>query len=445
MTSHTLKTAFRPASHVALAIALVSGAAVGISAFADTAHAQKRDRDKPAKSDYSKGFVEAYSPVEALTKADAPDMAAIRAALPGVTAAIETPDDRMAGGGLLYNVGNTAKDISLQRQGLDLMIESGKLSEQQMIQYLVSAGQLASDDGDHSAARSRFSQAIDAGYNSSPALEGVIAETYFKEDKYAEGLAYLGGVIDGQHSAGQKADENWYKRGIAVAYSNDLANEAIKFSTDYARAYPSATSWGDAIAVQRTFLDYDNNAVLDLLRLADRTKSLREGRDYADYIDAADARRLPGEVKRIVEMGLAAEKLQMSDPFVAEASSTATARMRADRAELPALERDARASSSTAVTATAAGDAFLSYGMAAEAEEMYTIALTKSGADLPRILTRLGIAQADQGKAEAAATFARVEGVRAPIASLWRIYAEQNALPAPVAPAIAGPAADDTM
>ena len=59
----------------------------------------------------------------------------------------------------------------------------------------------------------------------------------------------------------------------------------------------------------------------------------------------------------------------------------------------------------------AAGDAFLSYQKPAEAEEFYTLALAKPGVDTPRVLTRLGIAQADQGKsAEAQATFAKVEG-----------------------------------
>lgn len=434
MTLYAHKKAFRPVSNFAMAVALVTGSAVGVTAFADPASAQKRDREKAPKRDYSKAFIEAYTPVEALSKGLIPDVEAMKAGLPSVIAAIETPDDKMAGGGLVYNVGNSAKDITLQRQGLDLMIESGQLAPEQMVQYLVSAGQLASDEGDYSASRSRFQQAIEAGYNGEPALEGVIAESYFKADEYAEGLAYLKGAIDQKTAAGLRAEEGWYKRGISVAFNNDLAREAVQFSSDYARAYPSSLSWGDAIAIQRTYFDYDNNAMLDLLRLADRTNSLREGRDYADYIEAADARRLPGEVKRVLEQGVAAGKLEPSDPFVSEARSTVNERISADRADLPALERDARAASSTALTATAAGDAFLSYGMANKAEEMYAIALTKSGADMPRVLTRLGIAQSDQGRgAEAAATFAKVEGVRSPIAGLWAIHAEQSAVNAPAA------------
>ena len=81
----------------------------------------------------------------------------------------------------------------------------------------------------------------------------------------------------------------------------------------------------------------------------------------------------------------------------------------------------------TAVTATAAGETFLNYQQPAKDEEFYTIALSKPGVDTQRVLTRLGIAQLDQGKvAEAKATFAKVTGPRQQIAQLWTIYAGQK-------------------
>lgn len=436
MTVSAPKQAKRAGSHIALAIALLCGSAVGLTAFADTAHAQRKKKEKPGQTNYSKGFIAVYTPLNTLSQDTAADGTALKAGVPGLVAAMETADDRMAGGGLVYNIGIATKDLKVQRQGLSMMLDSGKLAPDQVTRYVLTAGQLATDDGDFAASRQFFLRAIAEGYNGTPSLEGVIAESYFKEDKHAEGLAYLKGEIDKKKSAGLAPDEDWLRRGVSIAYTNDLPREAVAFSAEYARLYPSKTSWGDSIAIQRNYFDYDNNAMLDLLRLADRTGSLRDGRDYADYIDAADARRLPGEVKRVVAAGVAAGLLELNDPFVAEARTTADQRLAADKADLPALERDARLSSSTALTATAAGDALLSYGMSAKAEEMYVIASNKSGADMPRVLTRLGIAQVDQGKsAEAAATFAKVTGVRAPIANLWSIYAAQNAAPEPIAEA----------
>ena len=53
---------------------------------------------------------------------------------------------------------------------------------------------------------------------------------------------------------------------------------------------------------------------------------------------------------------------------------------------------------------------------------------------MPLVLTRQGIAQVQQGKhADAQATFAKVTGVRQPIANLWGLYAAQKASPAATA------------
>ncbi len=423
----------RTGSSLALAIALAAGGVLGVTALEAPAFAQKK-KDKKAeasKNNYSKGFIAAYTPAEQMMKAPAKDMAAITAAIPALAAAVETDDDRFAAGNFIYSIGRESSNRALQRQGVDLMLQSGKVTADNAGQYNFLAGQLAYQDKDWATARARMMTAIDLGYvDNGP--EAIVAETYFSEENPAGGLTFLADAINKRIAAGQPVDESWIKRGIAIAYNNNLAADAGNFSSLYAKYYPSVNSWGDAIAIQRNYANFDSQEMLDLLRLGQRTNSLRNERDYVEYIDAADARRLPGEVSRIIEAGIAAGKLKASDVYVAEARSTAKGRLTADQADLPSLVSDARKSGSTAVTATAAGDAFLSYGRAAEAEEMYTIALTKSGVDTQRVLNRLGIAQLDQGKAaEAKATFARVEGARKPIARLWSLYADQKAAETP--------------
>ena len=127
--------------------------------------------------------------------------------------------------------------------------------------------------------------------------------------------------------------------------------------------------------------------------------------------------------------------LKSSDVFVSEANTISAGRVQADTADLPKLAKDARAPGATVATLMAAGDAFLSYQKPADAEEFYTLALAKPGVDTPRVLTRLGIAQVDQGKtAEAQATFAKVEGARQAIARLWAVYALQAGKPAEATP-----------
>lgn len=421
LTRNAVLRSKRFSSQLALALALTSGAVLGITALEAPAFAQKK-----GKANYSKGFIEAYSPIEAMSKAQPADIAAITAATPTMIAAIETPDDKLVAGNLLYSIGSQSKNSALQRQGVDMMLESGKVPAADLPKYIFLAGQLAYQDKDWATARTRFLSAMEAGYSGADP-EAVVAETYFSENNYAGGLKYLTDAINGRISAGKTIDQNWLKRGISVAYNNNLAEAAATFAGLNAKLYPGRDSWGDAIAIQRNFGNYENQETLDLLRLSDRTGSLRSERDYVDYIEAADARRLPGEVTRVVDAGIAAGQLDAQDLFVAESRTVAKGRLSTDQAELPALESDARKPGATAVTAAAAGDALLSYGKAAQAEEMYKIALGKPGADTARVLTRLGIAQVDQGKIdEAKANFAKVTGNRAPIAKLWMIYADQK-------------------
>lgn len=427
-------------SHFALAIALVSGAALAAPAYA-----QDDDEEAQAgpKKDYSKGFVEVYQPFAARLEAKE-DPATLKATIPALVAAAQTGDDKFVAGQAIYSIGFRSEDLALQRQGLDMMLDSGGTPADQYGRNLFAAGQLAYNAKDWAQARARFAQAIEAGYNVKDAV-GLTAESYFAEENYAAGLKYLKDGIQAQVAAGQPVDEAWIQRGFAMAYNNQLVDEAAEFSKLYIVHFPSSDVWGDAIAVQRSFYDYDDQALLDLMRLAERTDSLRTQRDYIDYISFADARRLPGEVSRIVAAGLAANLLNTSDVLVTEAKTTSEAQAKSARADLPALEADARAAGGAAIDAMAAGDLYLNFEQAAKAEEMYELALTRSGVDTGRALTRLGIAQVDQGQfAEAQATFAKVQGVRAPIAELWGLYAAAQAsggvTAAPAAPA-AEPAA----
>ncbi len=64
--------------------------------------------------------------------AEGGDYASAKAQLPTVIAAIETPDDRYMAGNLTLLLGNKLKDPVLQRQGLELMLASGKVDPAQV-------------------------------------------------------------------------------------------------------------------------------------------------------------------------------------------------------------------------------------------------------------------------------------------------------------------------
>lgn len=429
----------RAGSHVAIAIAM-AGAVVTVGTGLETPAYAQKDK-KPAKAEYSKGFVAAYKPVNDAFSASNPDFAKIKGDLPAVTAAIETEDDRFAAGNLTYNVAVKTQDLALQRQGVDMMLKSGKVSPEQLGLFNFIGGQLAYNAQDFDAARAHLQAALDAGYTEGDP-KALIAESYFAQNQDEQGLTYLSQEIARKQQAGEAIDKDWLSRGFAVAYNAGLGPQAAEYGAMLVDMEPSKANWGNAIGVLRIYGNYDDQGLLDLLRLSKRTDSLQNERDYVDYIEAADARRLPAEVSKLVEKGVAAGVLKPGDVFVAEAKNISSGRLTQDKADLPGLAKDARAASSTAATAMAAGDAFLSWDDAATAEEMYTIALGKSGVDTARVQTRLGIAQIDQGKyEEGKATLAKITGPRQPIARLWTLYADQKAGGAtPAAPAAAEPA-----
>lgn len=414
------------ASRLAFAAALATTAAAGMTVAATPAFAQKKEKEAPAaKANYSKPFVAVYQPIAKVLSSNG-DVAALKPQIPSIVAAATTPDDKFAAGQIVFNIGAKTSDVAVQRQGLDMMLDSGKTAPADLARNSFAAAQLAYNAKEMPKARLRAEQAIAAGYTGDAEL--IIAETYFAENNAAAGLAAIEKAVARKTAANQPVPEQWIKRALAQAYQGKLAAETSKYAMLYAKNYPSETSWGDAIAIQRNTYNYEGQELLDLLRLASRAGAMRYERDYADYVEAADARRLPGETQRIIDAGIAAGKLKANNVFVSEARTIASGRVKADMADLPALERDAKAASGTAATAMAAGDALLSYNQPAKAEEFYKLALTRPGVDAARVNTRLGIAQTDQGKtAEAQATFAKVTGPRQAIAQLWSLYAEQKA------------------
>lgn len=416
----------RTGSHFALAIALATGAAVMAGAIAEPAYAQKKKKKDGEGADYSEGFVSVFGPLQDSYNADGVDYAALTAQIPTVLGTVQTPSDRFAAGQFTYNLGTKIQDADLQLQGAELMLESGKVAPESIGQYNFLAAQLAYNLEQWAKARQYGTAALEAGYTqNSPQL--LIAETYFGDNLTAEGLTFLRQAIQGKTDAGEAVPADWIKRGLAQAYNNELNTQAVDFSMLYVTHYPDADSWGDAIAIQRNLNTYAEPELLDLLRLARRVNGLRTVQDYEDYVQAADARRLPGEVQALIAEGTSNGLITGSNMFIAEAGEIAGTRIRDDRSALPALERDAMASGASIRTIVAAGDAFMSYGQYDKAETFYTSALGQPGIDMPLVLNRLGIAQAEQGKFdEARTTLGKVEGARQSIARLWSIYVNQS-------------------
>src|SRR5690349_20504338 len=110
MSTSARRTATGFGSAFAMAIALAGGAAVVTAATAAPAAAQRGRNNAAPQTQNSEAFVKAYQPVAAIVNDPAGDVAAAKAQVPGLVAAISTPDDRHAAGNVILQIGNKLKD-----------------------------------------------------------------------------------------------------------------------------------------------------------------------------------------------------------------------------------------------------------------------------------------------------------------------------------------------
>jgi tetratricopeptide (TPR) repeat protein len=414
-------------SAVTFALALAGGAVAVTAVTASPAAAQRSGRNNNApQAQHSEAFVAAYQPMADVVAAEGGDYASIRPQVPGLVAAAQTADDRFAAGNLILQLGNKLSDAQLQRQGLELMVASGKADPAQLGQFHFFIGSLAYDAKDWAAARTALEAAMAAGYTEGEP-EPMIAETYFGQNQAGPGLDYLGSLVDRRSAAGQQVPETWLVRGLQVAYQARLTEQAVEWSARLVEQNPNQTNWQRALQVVNSLSDLDPQSRLDLLRLMMATDAMKERAEFVAYIEAADPRIMANEVAKVLDAGVQSGIFTTGEEYYADVKRVVDERAAQDRADAPGLASEAR-SAASGNAAQNAGDVFLSLGSWAEAEEMYALALEKGVADRDRALTRLGIAQAQQGKnAEARATFEQIAGARAPVAKMWTAYVESRA------------------
>ena len=431
---------FVSGAQAALAFALLGGVA-GITVAPAAALAKEKEAPKPS---YSKEFVAAAGPIQkTLTTAGAAKAKGITdanlratlgnaaAELAAAEAVVKTSQDRIAAGQFAMQLGGWLEDSKMRKRGIKNMLDSGLLEADKVPLSNFYLGYFSYAENDWPGAVDALTKAVQGNVGENAAAE-MLADAYAQQGKGAEGLTALRMAVDVRKAAGSAVPSAWYKRAQVIAYKGKLGPQAIEWSLLQVAAEPTAINFLGAGQLVREFSTFGKEESLDLGRLFLRTGALEESpkvveREYIEYIESADPRRLPGEVLKITEAAIAKGVLKPGDMFVSDALSQSKGRVAADQASLPALERDAK-TAANGKTAQAAGDAFLSYGEAAKAEEMYATAIAKGGIDQDRTLTRLGIAQVDSGKfAEAQATFAKVTGIRAPLAKLWAIHAASKA------------------
>lgn len=433
-------------SRIALAVALGGGMAVAMAPVVSAKEAKPKSDAK-----YSDAFIKAAGPIEkainaattALPQGAGADAfpaakssidtalggngkAAIEAAMPSAT----TPDDKLAMGQFARTYGVLSQDLAFKQQGVVMMIQSGKLPATSTGATYFDAGVNAFNLKDYATAATYLKQAKDAGYQDPQGqLDLILSESYKRGGNAGAAMDMAKADIEAAKAKGEKPSESALRQVLQEAYNAKQLDTSANYAAMLAQYYPSDNSWNISTSIVRQLGSFEKSDNLDLMRLMFASGGMKDKRDYYEYLENADPRAYPGEGLRVMDQGLAKGLLTQAE--VGADRSNAASRVAADKASLPAAERDALKPTATAAQVMGSADVFLSYAQYDKAEQLFKVALGKPGVDANKANLRLGMAQAMQGKtAEAQASLAKVTDKRSSIAKLWSAYAASKGTPA---------------
>lgn len=408
----------------ALLLVLAAGSFLSVPA---AALAQAAQSDPPAaksqtpaegKIVVSKGASKAVQELQAAVTAN--DVANIPAKLAAAQAVAKTPEDRFAIARLQYLAADASKDNAGRAAALEALLASGKVPAAQVPAFTLDLGNAYKAGNQLDRAASVFERAIAADPNNMDAI-GALAETRISQGRSADAVQLIRKAMALRSASGQKADEGWYKRAVAVAYKDKLP-DTIAVAREWVAAYPSPTSWGDAIAIYRNLSRPEDAKLLDVFRLERAVGSLSSEADFADYASLATDKGYASEAKSVLEEGFAAGKIDRNAPKFKTILAAISSRLATDRTGVAGAAA-AGMSASSARAALANGDVLYGAGQFAKAADVYRAALGKTGADAGLINLHLGAALAQQGdKAGATAALNAVTGANADLAKLWLTY-----------------------
>ncbi len=324
-------------------------------------------------------------------------------------------------------LGNKLKDNTVLEEGIKASANSEFLPASEKPKYIKNLAALALQRNDYNGATQYYEQ-LGTMTPNDPDIFTNLAVLYSRQKQNPQAIASLQKAITASKAAGKTPDESLYRTELKIAVDAKMAAQAQSASIDLITAYPTPVNWRDALLVYRDSIKTDDQTNLDIFRLMDSAGALNGERDYAEYVETAIGKGLPGEAKTVLAEGVQKGMLSSSKPYIAEYSKSIATRITADKAGLAASDKEARAAA-TGKIALGQGDAYYGYADYAKAADMYRLALTKGGIDTATANLRLGASLAKAGdKAGATAALQLVKGApREAIASYWMIWVGQKA------------------
>ena len=351
---------------------------------------------------------------------NAKNAAAIPALAAAANAKAKNSDDKYVIAQLQLRAAVDANDTAAMSSAIEAIIASGGVPASDTNALYLNLGKLDYNAKAYDKASKSFERLLQIDANNAEAMV-MLAETRNAQGRTADGVALLQKAIAQRAAGGQKAEEAWYKRAVALSFNANLPT-APGLAREWASAYPTPKNWRDAIRIYQTASKLDDGSLIDSMRLAMVVGALSGENDYYRFANVLVGRGFPGEAKLVLEQGFAAKSIDKTREMFAQLYATATTKSQGDRASLEAAGKAALAAPAAKQAVTIA-DAYYGYGDYAQAIALYRAALTKTGVDKDLVNLRIGMALARSGdKAGATAAFGAAGGAQADVAKLWLAY-----------------------
>jgi len=418
-------------STAALALVAVSGSAAAQdygSRGAPTQMPQPREEAQPEAAPQqdaggikpSKHALKALIDLQNAVKAK--DTANIPAKVAAAQAAAQTKEDRYIVARLQLTAAVDANDNVAAGSAVDAVAASGVLAQAEVAKLYKGIGGKFYNAKQYDKAIAAFNRAVALDPHDYESLD-LIGESYLCSGQKAQAAAAYQHAIQLTTAAGQKPDEDLYKKAVQLAYDSH-SPDAIEAARQWVAAYPSANSWHNAVAIYRNLNHPDTEGTLDLLRLLQATNALSTSGDYALFTEASAEQQSFNEAQSVIDAGIAAHVVDPSNAQFREMMGILKNKSKATPADLQAAVK----MSPTPTNLVRIGDRYYAMGDYSQAADIYRQVLTKSGADKDVANLHLGMALARGGdKAGATAALNAVGGSRADIAKLWLLYVQKHA------------------
>ncbi len=427
-----------------LALSLAGASVVAMAAPANAQSSRRQSEQTrqaaPAPEQrVSRAFQTAYPAVN--TAITASNWAAADAAIAALRAVATTPYERFIVAQSEFRVASGQQLADRQAAAVTAMIDSGGIPTADQARVYTAGSQIAYNARDYANAASRAQRAIQLGATE-PVLEEIVVDALFRSNQTDAGLARVRTALDAARAAGRPAPESVYSRAAAALQNANRPADLLNLLIERATAYPTAFNVRTATQIYLQQTPDDRGRTIDALRLMRAANAINDRRYWMEYAGDLIEDGAPNEAVEVIAAARAANAAPAGDTTFREMETMARGKLAEDRASLAGSEARAR-TRPDAQLATRVADAYLSWGNFAKAEELYRLALTKTGADTGLINTRLGITRYRAGnRAGAIEAFNAVTGQRQALARLWAAHVNSGtagqaapvAAPAPARP-----------